>query len=46
MIRHKIPRMRWIKYIVTRKEEGVPEGESMVVETIFLEEEEEAEEEK
>jgi hypothetical protein len=41
MIRHRSPRLRLENRIVTQKEEEVPEGDSMVVEMIFLEEEEE-----
>ena len=46
MIRHKSPRLRLKNHMVTRKEEEVLEGDSMVEETLFLEEEEEVEEEK
>jgi hypothetical protein len=46
MIRHKSPRLRLKNHIVTQKEEEVPEGDNMVEEILFLEEEEEAEEEK
>ena len=46
MIRHKSPRVRMIKPTVTQKEEEVPEGDNLVEEIIFPEEEEEAEEER
>jgi hypothetical protein len=46
MIRHRSPRLRLKNHTVTHKEEEVPEGDNMVEEIIFLEEEEEAEEEK
>jgi hypothetical protein len=46
MIRHRSPRLRMKNHIITQKEEEVTKGDSMVEETIFLEEEEEAEKEK
>jgi hypothetical protein len=46
MIRHKIPRLRLKTHTITQKQEEVPEGDNMVVKIIFLEEEEEVEEER
>jgi hypothetical protein len=46
MTRHIIPKVRLRNHIVTLREEEVPEGDKGVVEIIFLEEEEEVEEEK
>jgi hypothetical protein len=46
MIRHRSPKLRMKNHIVTQKEEEVSEGDSMVEETLFLDEEEEAEEER
>lgn len=46
MIRQKSQRLRMRNHIVDYKEEEVPEGENLVVENLFLEEDEEAEEVK
>jgi hypothetical protein len=46
MTRNKIPKVRLKNHIVIQTEEEVIEGERVVDEIIFLEEEEEAEEEK
>jgi hypothetical protein len=46
MTRLRSPRMRLENFIVTHREEEVPKEDHMVEETIFLEQEEEAEEEK
>jgi hypothetical protein len=46
MTRHRSPRLRMKNHIITRKEEEVPEGDRVVEENLFLEEEEEVEEEK
>jgi hypothetical protein len=46
MIRHIIPMVRQRNHIVTLKEEEFPEEDKVVVENIFLEEDEEAEEER
>jgi hypothetical protein len=44
MIRHRIPKVRWRNHIVTLRGEEVLEEGKVVVETLFLEEEEEVEE--
>jgi hypothetical protein len=44
MTRHKSPKVRWRNHVVTLKEEEVPEEDRVLVETLFLEEEEEVEE--
>ena len=44
MTRHIIPKVRHRNHIVTLREEEVPEEYRVVVETLFLEEEEEVEE--
>jgi len=41
MTRNKNPKVRWRNYTVTLKEEEVPEEERVVLETLFLKEEEE-----
>jgi hypothetical protein len=46
MKRHKIPRLRLENQKVTRKEEEVPEGDSIIEGFFFLKEEEEVEEER
>jgi hypothetical protein len=46
MTRHRSPKVRLRNHIVTLKEEEVPEGDRLVVETLFLEEDEEVEEDK
>jgi hypothetical protein len=46
MKRNKIPRLRLENLIVTQEEEEVPEGYNMVEGMFFLEEEEEATEER
>jgi hypothetical protein len=46
MKRNIIPKVILKNHIVTLKEEEVPEGDRVVVETIFLKEGEEEEEEK
>jgi hypothetical protein len=46
MTRNKIPRLRLENHTMNKKEEEVPEGESIVEKMIFLEEAEEAEEER
>ena len=46
MIRHRSPRLRMKNHTVTQKEEEVPKGDNMVEGMCFLEEEEEAEEER
>jgi hypothetical protein len=46
MIRHRSPRVRMRKPTVTQKEEEAPEGDNLVEEIIFPEEEEEVEEER
>jgi hypothetical protein len=44
MTRHRSPKVRQRNHIVTLREEKVPEEDRVVVETLFLEEEEEVEE--
>jgi hypothetical protein len=46
MKRHRIPKVRLRNHIVTLKEEKVSKGDKVVVENIFLEEEEKVKEEK
>jgi hypothetical protein len=46
MTRHRSPKVRLRNHIVTLKEEEILEGDRVVVETLFLEEKEEVEEEK
>jgi hypothetical protein len=46
MLRHRSPKVRLKNHIITQKEDEVPKGDNIVVETIFLKEEEEAKEEK
>jgi hypothetical protein len=46
MTRLRSPKLRLESFIVIQREEEVPKGDSMVEGIIFLEEEEEAEEEK
>jgi hypothetical protein len=40
MTRHISPKVKWRNHIVTLREEEVPEEDKVVVETLFLEEEE------
>jgi hypothetical protein len=46
MTRHRIPKVRWRNHIVTMREEEVLEEDRVGVETLFLEEEEDVEEER
>jgi hypothetical protein len=46
MTRHISPKVRLRNHVVTLREEEVPEEARVVVETLFLEEEEEVEEDK
>ena len=46
MIRYRSPKLRQRNHIVTLREEEFPEEGRVVVETLFLEEEEEAKEER
>jgi hypothetical protein len=46
MTKHISPKVRQRNHIVTLKEEEVLEGDIVVVETLFLEEEEDAKEER
>jgi hypothetical protein len=41
MTRCRSPKVRWRNHTVTVKREGVPKEDRVVVETLFLEEEEE-----
>ena len=45
-IKNRSLKMRWRSHIITLREEEVPEEGRVVVEALFLEEEEEAEEDK
>jgi hypothetical protein len=46
MTRHKIPKVRQRNHIVTLREEEVPNEDRVVVETLFLEKEEDIQEER
>jgi hypothetical protein len=46
MTRHRSLKVRWKNHMVTLREEEVPKEGRVVVETLFLEEEEGEEEEK